>query len=371
MVKQEEFPKITEEALDRLRRHLGVEMVTNEPFNRYATPDTIRHFAHGMGDVNPLFTEEEYAAATRWHSVVAPPTFLFTCFGQGQPEGLRGIHSMWAGASFEMEAPLVAGTRIHGTVMLSGLTPKPSTFSGRAVLQEYTFTFRTPDGRLLGRAREWLMRTERGGARERGKYNYLELARYSPEDIERIFADYDKEVIRGATPRHWEDVEVGEELPHVVKGPLRVTDNIAWKIGWSFRPFVFAHKIAVEFYKKHPFAFIVNESGIPDVPERVHWDTEFAQQVGVPGAYDYGPQRVSWLGQVVTNWMGDDGIIRKFSAQVRRFNLNGDTHWLKGKVAAKRIENGERVVDLELWGHDQRGEVTINGTAVVALPSQR
>ena len=51
---------------------------------------------------------------------------------------------------------------------------------------------------------------------------------------------------------------MGEELPHAVKGPLRVTDNIAWKIGWGFRPFTYAHKIAAEYYKKHPFAFIAN-----------------------------------------------------------------------------------------------------------------
>ena len=100
---------------------------------------------------------------------------------------------------------------------------------------------------------------------------------------DRIFDDYDKEEIRGAEPRYWEDVKEGQELPHVVKGPLRVTDNIAWKIGWGFMPFVYAHKVAVDLYKKHPHAFILNESGIPDVPERVHWDTEFARRVGCSG----------------------------------------------------------------------------------------
>lgn len=364
------FPRITDEELARLQQFLGVELEAKDPFNRYATADTIRHFAHGMGDINPLFTDEEYAARTRWGSVVAPPTFLFTCFGRGAPQGLRGIHAMWSGASFEMVEPLRDGTRILGTVAMSGLTPKASTFSGRAVLQEHTYTFRAGDGRRLGQAREWSMRTERDAARERGKYHYLEPARYTPEEIERIFADCEREEIRGTTPRYWEDVGIDEELPPVVKGPLRVSDSIAWKIGWGFRPFVYAHGIALEYYRKHPDAFIVNEQGIPDVPERVHWDSDFARQVGVPGAYDYGPQRVAWLGQVVTNWMGDDGFIRSFAAQVRRFNLNGDTHWLRGKVAGKRVEGGERLVDLELWGSDQRDEVTIHGSAVVALPTR-
>jgi crotonobetainyl-CoA:carnitine CoA-transferase CaiB-like acyl-CoA transferase len=41
----------------------------------------------------------------------------------------------------------------------------------------------------------------------------------------------------------------------------------------------------------------------------VHWDEEFAREVGAPGAYDYGPERCSWLTHHLTNWMGDDGFL--------------------------------------------------------------
>ena len=102
MVQKESFPKITDRELDRLRRVMNVELEARDPFNRYASPDTIRHFTHAIGDDNPLFTDEDYAASTRWGCPVAPPTFLFSCFGRGAPQGLRGIHSMWGGASFEI-----------------------------------------------------------------------------------------------------------------------------------------------------------------------------------------------------------------------------------------------------------------------------
>ncbi len=370
MVQQGEFAKINEPELERLRKFLGVPLEVKDPFNHYASPDTIRHFVHGMGDTNPLFSDEEYGKSSRWGAMVAPPTFLFSCFGRGAPRGLPGVHGMWAGASFEMEDALRAGTHIVGTVTPSALTPKETRFAGRAILQEYTYDFRTTEDRPLAKVKEWNMRTERDSARSRGKYNYMELAQYTSEDIERIFADYDKEEIRGARPRYWEDVQIEDELTHVVKGPLRVTDNVAWKIGWGFRPFAYAHKVAVDYYKRHPQAFIPNEYGIPDVPERVHWDPDFARRVGVPGAYDFGPQRVSWLGQVVTNWIGDDGFIKVYWSEVRRFNLNGDTHWLKGKVSSKRKGNGEALVELELWGDDQREETTIRGGATVVLPSR-
>ena len=370
MVKQTEFPTITDDELDRLRGLMHEEREAKDPFNRYAAFDTIRHFAHAIGDVNPLFTDEDYGLSTRWGSMVAPPSFLFSCFGRGAVEGLRGIHGMWAGARFEMDRPVKAGSRINGTVALTGLTPKETNFAGRAVLQEHTYTFVDQDAVRLGRVSEWNMRTERDAARKRDKYSYLQQASYTPEDIERIFSEYDLEEIRGVTPRYWGDTEVGEDLPHVVKGPLRVTDNIAWKIGWGFRPFAYAHRLAVELRKKAPAAFIENEFGIPDVPERVHWDMGFAKRVGVPGAYDTGPQRVSWLCQVLTNWMGDDGFIRTFWGEVRRFNLVGDTHWLKGKVIDKKVEGDEHLVELELWGHDQRDETTIRGGAWVALPTR-
>ncbi|MBI2846863.1 MAG: MaoC family dehydratase N-terminal domain-containing protein [Chloroflexi bacterium] len=364
------FPRITEEGLAELRKKMGVEAPTREQFNCYATPDNIKHFAWSIGDTNPLFTDEEYGKKTRWGAVVAPPTFLFTTFGRGAVQGLPGVHAMWSGADFEMYLPITAGDRITSSVYLSALDEKLSAFARRTVRQEWTYNCRNQRGEFVAKVREWSMRTERDTARARGKYKYLTPAHYTQEDMERIWADYDREEIRGATPRHWEDVKEGEELAPVVKGPLRVTDCIAWKIGWGFYPFVLAHKIFVDYVRRHPGLGIPNEYGVPDVPERVHWDSEFARRVGVPAAYDYGPQRTSWLCQVVTNWMGDDGFIKRYRSECRRFNIIGDTTWCKGRVKRKYVEGDEHLVELDLWCEDQRGETTQPGLAVVRLPSK-
>src|SRR5206468_169503 len=80
---------------------------------------------------------------------------------------------------------------------------------------------------------------------------------------------------------------------------------------------------------------IPNEFGVPEPPERVHWDADLARAVGVPAPYDYGPERVAWLGHLVTNWMGDAGTLARLNVQVRRHNLIGDTTWCRGRVAAK------------------------------------
>jgi len=57
---------------------------------------------------------------------------------------------------------------------------------------------------------------------------------------------------------------------------------------------------------------------VPDCPERVHWDEAFALEVGAPGAYDYGPERCSWLTHHLTNWIGDDGFLRQSRSSSQR-----------------------------------------------------
>ena len=85
---------------------------------------------------------------------------------------------------------------------------------------------------------------------------------------------------------------------------------------------------------------------------------------------DVGPQRISWMGQLMTNWMGDDGFLRQLNASVRRPNIFGDVSWCRARIADKRIEEGAHLVDLELQVDNQLGETTARGTAVVELPSR-
>ena len=68
------FPRITEEGLDALRQRIGVKIgVTAEPWCHEATRDNIRHYAHGIGDDNPLWCVPEYAAGTKFGDVIALP----------------------------------------------------------------------------------------------------------------------------------------------------------------------------------------------------------------------------------------------------------------------------------------------------------
>jgi len=90
----------------------------------------------------------------------------------------------------------------------------------------------------------------------------------------------------------------------------------------------------------------------------------------MPGTFDIGPQRMSWLGQIVTDWMGDDGTLKKLATSVRHPNIVGDTNTVYGKVVKKYIKDGEHLVDLDLWNENQSGLATALSSATVALPSK-
>ena len=156
----------------------------------------------------------------------------------------------------------------------------------------------------------------------------------------------------------------GGPLPEIVKGPLTVTSIIAFVQGWGSL-YVRAHGLAFDLFERHPALGIPNAFAVPEPPERVHWDDALARAVGVPAAYDYGPERVAWLGHIVTNWMGDAGVLARLAVQVRRHNLIGDTTWCRGRVRARGADGQ---VTLELQAVNQREETIAAGEATVVLP---
>jgi acyl dehydratase len=359
MTRVSRFPTITAEALAALRALVGEEIRRPEPYVEVATRDAIRHWAHGIGDRNPFW------AAAR----VAPPTILFAMdrIVSGYVTGLPGIHAMYAGTDFRWRRTIREGDRVVGRSVLLDLEEKDSSFARRAIKQTYRTTFVSDAGAIVGEADSWCFRTERDTARELKKYGSPEPQRYTADEIETIRRAYAAEEIRGATPRYWDDVKVGDPLPEVVKGPLTVTSVIAFVQGWGSL-YVRAHGLAFDLFERHPSLGIPNAFGVPEPPERVHWDEDLARAVGVPAPYDYGPERVAWLGHLVTNWVGDGGVLVRLNVQVRRHNLIGDTTWCRGRVTAKAVVEARGEVTLDLVAVNQRDEAIAQGQAVVVLP---
>ena len=87
-------------------------------------------------------------------------------------------------------------------------------------------------------------------------------------------------------------------------------------------------------------------------------------------AYDYGVMRENYLYQYLSDWCGDDAVILHVHDEIRKFNYMGDTQTVTGEVLAKRIENGQNLVDVAVKFVNQRGEESVRATATIALPSK-
>jgi len=341
-------------------------------FNTQASRDSIRHFADGIGDTNPLFRDREYARKTKYGRMIAPPSFLYSVRWLSPGRGFTGAHGWYSGGEWEWYRPIHEGDELTVVCVLLNQDEKAGKMGkGRTWIDYSLVLFVDQKGELVGGEKGYSIFAERSQAGSAGKYKGIPKPSYTDEELQSIYDLYEKEDIRGARPRYWEDVEIGEKVGPMVKGPLTVRDIITFMMGAGSQ-FYKAHKIAYDWFKRHPGGLMfVKEAGERDIPELVHIFDAYAREIGVERAYDYGCQRMTWLCNLFTNWMGDDGFLWRMRGDLRTFNLVGDTTYYEGKVVKKYIENGRCCVDIEVSAKNQRGEVSMAPhVSTVILPSK-
>ena len=346
--------EITDAGVERLRARIGIaEPHPQPPHYRCPGPDAFRHVANAYGDDNPLYCDPDYAAKTRWEGVIAPPLLVGgdTLIGEDEvgevaPEHrelmrgdpLRGVHAFYSGSFHEWWRPLRPNRAVRRRNALVAVNDKQSEFARRAIHEWTAQVFQDDQGDLLTGQYRLMVRTEREKARSRGKYDDVELGSYTKEQIEEIDAVYREERRRGAEPRWFEDVQEGDEVGPIVKGPLTVTDMICWHVGVGMGLYgVAALRLGFENRQRIPRFYHPDEQGVYDAMQRCHWDPEFARKAGNPTTYDYGRMREAWLTHLCTSWMGDDAWLWKLDCQFRKFNFVGDAHWMRGRVTRKYL----------------------------------
>jgi acyl dehydratase len=361
---------ISDEALAAARAMIGVRMRT-EQYVRQANLDTMLNFVNGIGDANPLFRDQEYSVYSKYGSVIGHPCAPYMRHWSGRTRwGLPGVHGFFAGNDWEFFRVLRPGDAVNCVERVLDVQEKQSAYSGRLVIQYVETTYSNQRDEVVARVVGWCTRHQRRASRERGKYaDVPKRHEYTEDELAAIDEQVLSETAQGGRPRYWEDTEIGEELPAVVRGPLSLQDVSAFLVGTGRSS---AHGVLLREAIRHPDHFFRNpeSGGGLEYTGIGHLRDSVAEAVGVPGAYDYGPQRVSWLGTLMTNWMGDDAFLKRLRVEVRRFNVYGDTQFCKGRVARKYIHNGNALVDVDIWTENQRGEITAPGMATVQLPSR-
>ncbi len=113
----------------------------------------------------------------------------------------------------------------------------------------------------------------------------------------------------------------------------------------------------------------------------LHYDDDFAAKEGVVTRIIHGELKRAWLVQMMTDWLGDDGVLKKISCQYRALDHprlmktpldpeEGETFWCQGRVSKKYLEGENHCLECEIWVENGQGEVTTPGQATVVLLSE-
>jgi acyl dehydratase len=141
------------------------------------------------------------------------------------------------------------------------------------------------------------------------------------------------------TPQvYYEDIVEGTELPGLVKYPTTMQ--------------------------------LVKYAGASGDYYQIHYDKDFALANGLPGVIVHGWLALAFLGQMLTDWLGEKGTLLKLSGSYRGMNRVHEDIICNGKVTKKYVEEDKNLAKVEIWAENPAGEKTVTGSAVVALPSR-
>jgi acyl dehydratase len=342
-----------------------------EPWNHEATLDTIRHYAWGLGDYNPLFWDHEYAKTTQYGDIIAPPTFLYSSFDGAIGLGFPGVQPIYAGTEWTFHDVIRRGDHIVPTAELGEVTLHSGRHSSRFAIQRVNIEYRrASDDGLLATAVASTFRVPRSSAEGGLSYEARPEHVYSDDQIEAIRSHAIAETPRGSERRVSSAVKVGDAIPEVVKGPIDQIAMTAYYAGCIGSPGYKACEVAwlyrtwaVRQPERLPDNYDPTYFSERVLPSLGHQNSAVAREIGMPGAYNNGPQKCGWMAHPVLNWMGDAGRLRNLAVRLRRPDIFGDTVWCGGKVTG--VDGA--TVSIELSARNQLDEVTAEGSAVVEL----
>jgi acyl dehydratase len=340
-----------------------------------ATRDAIRHFAWGIGDNNPLWTDKDYAARSTWGKIVAPPCLLYAVDNTVVAPKLSGVQWIYAGTSWTWYEPIFIDDSFRVEAMLVKQEEKSGRRFAKWVLQTGEIRFYNQHDRLVAVARGRCARTPRGDKLTASKgasaIEDKEPHRYTTEEIQAIESEILAEPRTGAKTLYWEDISIGQSVPPVVRGPLSIIDIMAWySAQQGAQPYGGVHGDALRYRQRHQDYHINETTGARESAGRGHLEARTGGDVGMGGAYDIGPQRISWAQHMLTNWIGDNGFLHMLDIAVLRPNVVGDTVWWRGTVTGKTSDSNGHAVQIELNATNQKGDLSAKGSATVLLPSR-
>ena len=135
---------------------------------------------------------------------------------------------------------------------------------------------------------------------------------------------------------YYEDINVGDEMPELVKGPLQKLQHVMY-------------------------------AGASGDCNPLHTDDDFAKAVGLDGVIAHGMLIMGFVGQAITQWIPRK-YLKKFGVRFAGMTKPGNTITVKGNVVDKLVEGSENIIRCEVLAQDENGDIKVTGHFEAALP---
>lgn len=329
---------------------VGKDVPQPEQYNYGVTRDGIRHFAYAIPDINALYLEDDYAATTRWRSIIAPPGYLYA---HGSPAWLSkfpGIRDAYgneltnadnATEEWEFLKPVRPGDTILSYGKIEDATIKQSRKLGDCVLVKEGMRFTNQRGEIVAKLNSYSFRFKGSDVASNGgvgqSYPLLPEGQFTRNVATPplLPGTQPTPVRRYDEPRFFEDVNEGDELPLWEFGPV-----MAFDIG--------------------RFNAATIGTGYDRIGRTGH----------IPDAFAPGVLRIQWFGAMLSRWGGPNSWVTRISQRNEEWVLVGYKIICGARVTRKRVASGRCLIDLEIWCNSELGFRTNSGTAEIELESR-
>ncbi len=359
---------------------------------RQADEEIIRLVARNHDYKNRLYRDLDYAKASRWGNIIAPPMFM-PCVGYGcghfmmvPPEA--GVYvGQHFGEEFDYDRPIYAGDTLRvfqGRAVMKDETPEGG--SDIRILASYDKKYYynqnnervgvfnhivkhlySEPGTEYGKVMRYGFEGDFGLGASFQNVRWTQPFRYTRDQIDAINQFYLNEVRRGRQTLYWEDVNVGDELPSTVLGPITLWDAVG-----AIATHAESNYTMMEFRRNHMGGlFIDPATGVPHQGAEIHLSMEIPKLINWYSSTIVEHTIISACCRLVSNWMSDDGFITHVGWRKFANTQYGDTLISRGRVVRKYIdENGDCLVDVDTALENLRGFLTNMCPITVKLPSR-
>jgi acyl dehydratase len=340
---------------------------------RTATEESIQAYANAVDCWNPVWRDNDYAVNTRWGGIIAPPmyqdAFTQVSWMPHFPPELGYLDHLYLGEDWEFFKPVRPGDAFkvwRQPPQLRDITDPEKEDDRKFAFIPHDLGHINQNDELVSTFRTYLEIILRPQPPDPGEVKKREDYKYSREELDYIDSTFKAQQIRGAETRYWENVEAGDELQPVAMGPTTLFDHVVLISGRQEYVLV----PMIEMRNRGEMMQLDPDTGVTHIMGW-HLSDRMAHIGGEPHALHMGALARQVMARAVTNWMGDDGFLRRFSWRHVTRTAIGDTIIGKGRVVRKRVEEGEHLVDITVWLENLRGNVTEVASATVSLFSRK